>query len=91
MVIQTWDSGAVCRAGETAYTVGCVHSKPVSCIVGAHESSDYQLALKYFLRAVEMQVEPSDPTGGKKRSREWWGIKLVRLSFHRAVSSVLTL
>lgn len=22
MVIQTWDSGAVCRAGETAYTMG---------------------------------------------------------------------
>lgn len=44
--------------------------------------SDYQLALKYFLRAVEMQTEPSDPTGGKKRSREWWGIKLVRLWSH---------
>jgi predicted Zn-dependent protease len=22
MVIQSWDSGAVCRAGETAYTLG---------------------------------------------------------------------
>jgi len=23
MVLQSWDSGAVCRAGETAYTIRC--------------------------------------------------------------------
>ncbi|KAK1923098.1 hypothetical protein DB88DRAFT_493778 [Papiliotrema laurentii] len=59
MVIQSWDSGAVCRAGETAYTLG-----------------DYQLALKYYLRAVEMQTDPDDRDSAKKNTRAWWGIKL---------------
>ncbi|ORX41019.1 hypothetical protein BD324DRAFT_612908 [Kockovaella imperatae] len=61
LVIQAWDSAAVCRAGETAYTMG-----------------DYQLALKYFLRATEMQTDPSSP-GAKEescRTRSWWGVKL---------------
>ncbi|WOO79299.1 ER membrane protein complex subunit 2 [Vanrija pseudolonga] len=58
-LLQTWDSQAVVRAGETAYTL-----------------KDYPLALKYFLRAVEMET----PVAGKAeghRSRAWWGVKLA--------------
>lgn len=35
MVLQTWDSDAVRRAGETAYTLGCVLTGS-----GPHMSSD---------------------------------------------------
>lgn len=46
---------------------------------------DYPLALKFFLRAVEMSTDPSagpgvaakDTPGGEK-TRAWWGVKLVR-------------
>ncbi|KAK4688607.1 ER membrane protein complex subunit 2, partial [Tremellales sp. Uapishka_1] len=60
MLIQTWDSAAVQRAGETAFTMG-----------------DYQLALKYFLRATEMETEPSGTTEASTKSRSWWGVKLA--------------
>ncbi|RSH85289.1 hypothetical protein EHS25_005096 [Saitozyma podzolica] len=60
MLINTWDSIAVCRAGETAYTMG-----------------DYQLALKHFLRATEMETPPSGSSvEGTPKSRSWWGVKL---------------
>ena len=40
--------------------------------------SDYQLALKYFLRAVEMQTDATKPEStGSKNTRSWWGVKLV--------------
>lgn len=40
-------------------------------------SSDYDLALKFFLRAVEMETDPSDLTLAKANTRTWWGVKLV--------------
>lgn len=59
MLLQTWDSQAVERAGETAYTSG-----------------DYQLALKYFLRAIEMETAPPPDGNLLPRSmRAWWGVK----------------
>ncbi|GMK54657.1 hypothetical protein CspeluHIS016_0112430 [Cutaneotrichosporon spelunceum] len=58
MVLQTWDSMAVERTAETAYTMG-----------------DYQLALKYYLRAVEMETPPTGKPDGH-RSRAWWGVKM---------------
>ncbi|BEI81411.1 hypothetical protein CcaverHIS002_0205710 [Cutaneotrichosporon cavernicola] len=58
MVLQTWDSMAVVRAAETAYTIG-----------------DYQLALKYFLRAVEMETPPTGNPDGH-RTRAWWGVQM---------------
>jgi len=39
--------------------------------------SDYQLALKYFLRAIEMQTDPNHKDSSNK-CRAWWGVKLVR-------------
>ncbi|CAK9786477.1 hypothetical protein CC85DRAFT_252968 [Cutaneotrichosporon oleaginosum] len=59
MVLQTWDSMAVVRAAETAYTMG-----------------DYQLALKYYLRAAEMETPPAGKAEGH-RSRAWWGVKMA--------------
>lgn len=41
-------------------------------------SSDYQLALKYYLRATEMQTPPTGKPDGQ-RTRAWWGVKMVRL------------
>ena len=39
---------------------------------------DYNLALKYFLRATEMQTDPSRPeTSGPGKTRSWWGVRLV--------------
>ena len=38
--------------------------------------SDYQLALKHFLRTIEMQTDPNH-RDENKRTRAWWGIKLV--------------
>lgn len=58
MVLQTWDSMAVLRSAETAYTMG-----------------DYQLALKYYLRAVEMETPEGSVVG--TRTRAWWGVKMV--------------
>lgn len=57
MILQTWDSLAVERAAETAYTMG-----------------DFQLALKYYLRAVEMETEKGQKDN---RTRAWWGVKRV--------------
>ncbi|TYJ54376.1 hypothetical protein B9479_004964 [Cryptococcus floricola] len=56
----------------------------------AYTSGDYQLSLKHFLRAAEMQ-------GGKasnlntSRTRTWWGIKLARRSFFIRHLSLTTL
>lgn len=58
MLLQTWDSQAVERAGETAYTSG-----------------DLQLALKYFLRSIEMATSPEGNTVPCS-TRAWWGVKL---------------
>jgi hypothetical protein len=40
---------------------------------------DYDLALKFFLRATEMETDPSDLDLVKQNTRSWWGVKLVRL------------
>ncbi|KAL7422879.1 Inositol phosphatase SIW14 [Cryptotrichosporon argae] len=53
LLLQTWDSFAMTRAGETAYTLG-----------------DYHLAVKQFLRAVEMEA-----SSAPRRTRMWWGLK----------------
>lgn len=45
---------------------------------------DYSLALKFFLRAIEMATDPlagpnvsaKDTPGGEK-TRAWWGVRLV--------------
>lgn len=58
MLLQTWDSQAVERAAETAYTSG-----------------DLQLALKYFLRSIEMATAPEGNTI-PRNTRAWWGVKL---------------
>jgi hypothetical protein len=42
---------------------------------------DYQLALKHFLRATEMETPPSGSSvEGTPKSRSWWGVKLVRVA-----------
>jgi hypothetical protein len=38
--------------------------------------SDYQLALKYFLRATEMET-PAEGNAEGFRTRSWWGVKQV--------------
>lgn len=58
MVLETWNSQAVERAAETAYTSG-----------------DLQLALKYFLRSIEMATAPEGNTTPRS-TRAWWGVKL---------------
>ncbi|WVO17432.1 hypothetical protein L204_105124 [Cryptococcus depauperatus] len=42
----------------------------------AYTMGDYQLALKYFLRAAEMQGG-KDTNSNTSRTRTWWGIKLA--------------
>ncbi|WVN89700.1 uncharacterized protein L203_104930 [Cryptococcus depauperatus CBS 7841] len=42
----------------------------------AYTMGDYQLALKYFLRAAEMQGG-KDNNSNTSRTRTWWGIKLT--------------
>ena len=47
--------------------------------------SDYDLALKFFLRASEMETDPEHLELYKTNSRTWWGVKLVshHVSFGR--------
>ncbi|ODN82932.1 hypothetical protein, variant [Cryptococcus amylolentus CBS 6039] len=78
-IINNWDDGILRRSGEVAYTLGYAPSvlgeQLLTCLC-----RDYQLSLKHFLRAAEMQ-------GGKtsnlntSRTRTWWGIKLARRPF----------
>lgn len=35
------------------------------------------MALKFFLRASEMETDPEHKESNKIRTRTWWGIKLV--------------
>ena len=81
MLIQSWDSSAVCRAGETAYTMGYVSSTVPQKKSGLADGTarDHQSALKYFLRAAEMQIDPSSPGSAEesRSTRSWWGVKLV--------------
>lgn len=39
--------------------------------------SDYDLALKFFLRATEMETDPGNLELTKTNTRSWWGVKLV--------------
>lgn len=39
--------------------------------------SDYDLALKFFLRATEMETDPGNLDLRKTSTRSWWGVKLV--------------
>jgi hypothetical protein len=81
MILQTWDSDAVRRAAETAYTMGYVGQSPDVLQRAELTRSDYQLALKHFLRTTEMETDPSYPSANKTSTRTWWGIKLVCLTF----------
>lgn len=51
------------------------------------DDSDYDLALKFFLRATEMETDPEHLELYKTNSRTWWGVKLVRLRPVRSMSS----
>lgn len=44
------------------------------------ESRDYDLALKFFLRAIEMETDPGNLQLGKTNTRSWWGVKLVSVT-----------
>jgi len=35
------------------------------------------MALKFFLRASEMETDPEHKESNKTRTRTWWGVKLV--------------
>jgi hypothetical protein len=48
------------------------------CESNADSASDYDLALKFFLRASEMETDPQHLELYKTNSRTWWGVKLVR-------------
>jgi hypothetical protein len=43
----------------------------------ADTCSDYDMALKFFLRASEMETDPEHKESNKTRTRTWWGVKLV--------------
>lgn len=82
MVINAWDSSVLLRAAEAAYTTEFVSR--VGRMWGMLILRDYPLALKFFLRAIEMATDPlagpnvsaKDTPGGEK-TRAWWGVRLV--------------
>ena len=86
MLMQAWDSAVVRRAAETAYTMGCACSAgDFALLADLQTCRDYALALKFFLRCIELEANPPRPeeSGGSRKNRSWWGVKLVISSFLR--------
>jgi hypothetical protein len=80
LVNQGWDGGAVSRSGGVAYTMGYAASPTTDFTPNPMltRCRDYQLALKFYLRAIEMATPPAGSMNDTAvKTREWWGVRQV--------------